>query len=182
MFIRPCYRTKDGKRHAYWALVESVRTQRGPRQRVVAYLGQLDEAGRLGVAQAASGTTDHQGRFGRSVQPRWMTVDVDRIDVQRCVPFGGAWLGLELMRRLGLGQFMERTIPPGQEHIPWPTMVTVLILSRLTDPSSELHIAEHSYRDSAMADLLGVAAEQVNDDRRYRALDALLPHKGALEV
>ncbi len=37
MFIRPCYRNKDGKRHAYWALVESYRTQRGPRQRVVAY-------------------------------------------------------------------------------------------------------------------------------------------------
>ncbi len=61
-------------------------------------------------------------------------------------------------------------------------MATVLILSRLTDPSSELHIAEHSYRDSAMADLLGVPAEQINDDRLYRALDALLPHKGELEV
>ena len=45
MFIRPCYRKKNGKRHAYWALVESYRTERGPRQRVVAYLGQLDEKG-----------------------------------------------------------------------------------------------------------------------------------------
>ena len=48
MFIRPCYRKKDGRRHAYWALVESYRTERGPRQRTVAYLGQLDEADRLG--------------------------------------------------------------------------------------------------------------------------------------
>ena len=32
MFIRPCYRKKNGKRHAYWALVESYRTERGPRQ------------------------------------------------------------------------------------------------------------------------------------------------------
>jgi hypothetical protein len=38
MFIRPCYRGKNGKRHAYWALMESYRTERGPRQRVVAYL------------------------------------------------------------------------------------------------------------------------------------------------
>jgi hypothetical protein len=36
-------------------LVESVRTARGPRQQVVAYLGKLDEAGRLGAALAASG-------------------------------------------------------------------------------------------------------------------------------
>ena len=47
MFLRPCYRRKNGKRHAYWALCESYRTERGPRQRMVAYVGQLDEQGRL---------------------------------------------------------------------------------------------------------------------------------------
>jgi len=36
-------------------LVESYRTDRGPRQRTVAYLGQLDEAGRVGVHRAAKG-------------------------------------------------------------------------------------------------------------------------------
>ncbi len=56
MFIRPCYREKNGKRHAYWALVESYRTRRGPRQRVVAYLGQLDKKGRLGLKEAAQGS------------------------------------------------------------------------------------------------------------------------------
>jgi len=182
MFIRPCYRSKDGKRHAYWAVVESVRTERGPRQRVVSYLGQLDEAGRLGVALAASGAKEHQAQLADTIQPRWVTIDVDRIAVARCVPFGGVWLGLELMRRLGLGAWLERRIPRGVEQVPWPTMVTVLILSRLCHPSSELHIAEHDYPDSALADLLGVPAEQVNDDRLYRALDALLPHKRALEV
>ena len=53
MYLRRCYRQKEGKRHAYWALVESYRTARGPRQRVVAYLGELDEQGRLGVARTA---------------------------------------------------------------------------------------------------------------------------------
>lgn len=37
----------------YWALVESHRTATGPRQRVVPWLGKLDEAGGLGVKQAA---------------------------------------------------------------------------------------------------------------------------------
>jgi len=37
MYVRRCYREKNGKRHAYWALVESYRTARGPRQRVVTY-------------------------------------------------------------------------------------------------------------------------------------------------
>jgi len=53
MFIRQCLRLVKGKRQPYWALVESYRTARGPRQRVVAWLGKLDEAGRLGVQQAA---------------------------------------------------------------------------------------------------------------------------------
>ena len=55
MFIRPCYRRKNGKNHAYWALVESYRTERGPRQRVVSYLGQLRESERFGIQQAANG-------------------------------------------------------------------------------------------------------------------------------
>jgi hypothetical protein len=44
---------KDGKPYHYWALVESYRTARGPRHRTVAYLGEMDKAGRLGVQQAA---------------------------------------------------------------------------------------------------------------------------------
>ena len=60
-------------------------------------------------------------------------------------------------------------------------MAQVLVLSRLCEPSSELHIAEHSYEQSALVDVLGVPADKVNDDRLYRALDQLLPHKEALE-
>ena len=35
---------------------------------------------------------------------------------------------------------------------------------------------------AALDDLLGVPAERINDDRLYRALDRLLPHKQALET
>ena len=37
MFLRRYDRRKDGKVHSYWALVESYRTGKGSRQRVVAY-------------------------------------------------------------------------------------------------------------------------------------------------
>jgi transposase len=60
-------------------------------------------------------------------------------------------------------------------------MATVLVVARLCEPSSELHIAEAWYRHTALEDLIGLPAGQVNDDRLYRALDRLLPHKGALE-
>ncbi len=42
MFLRPYKRVKDGKEHIYYALVESERTSDGPRQRTVAYLGELN--------------------------------------------------------------------------------------------------------------------------------------------
>jgi hypothetical protein len=183
MFIRPCYRKKNGKRHAYWALVESVRTKRGPRQRVVAYLGQLDEKGRLGVQQAAEQKPrDRQGGLFEELQPEWVEVDASRVRVENSRAFGGPWLGLELVERIGLKAFLERTIPRGREEVQWSVMAWVLVLSRLCEPSSELHIAEHFYRSSALCDLLGVPPEKVNDDRLYRALDALLPQKEALEV
>ena len=41
MFLRRFQRRKNGKGHTYWALVESYRTAKGSRQRVIAYLGEL---------------------------------------------------------------------------------------------------------------------------------------------
>jgi transposase len=183
MFIRPCYRTKNGKRHAYWALTESYRTDRGPRQRVLAYLGQLDEPQRLGVKEAAEGKLSvRQKRLFDDVRPQWVEVDVKRVRVENRRDFGGPWLGLELVDRLGLKDFFHRTIAGGREDVSWSVMALVLVLCRLCDPSSELHIAEHFYAHSALADLLGIPPEKINENRLYRALDALLPHKEALEV
>jgi len=82
---------------------------------------------------------------------------------------------------LKLDEFLREQLPTGKEDIPWAVMAQVLVLSRLCHPSSELNIAEHYFEQTAMADLLGVPAEKVNDDRLYRALDQLLPHKPALE-
>ena len=186
MFIRPCYRSKNGKRHAYWSLVESYRTARGSRQRTIAYLGQLEERKRRGVRCAAEEKAESGQRslFGSSVETsaEWAEVDTKKIRVENQRNFGGPWLGLELARRVGLDSFLRETMEPGREAVPWPLMALVLVLSRLNEPSSELRIAEHLYGSTAMPDLLGVPVEAVNDDRLYRALDELLPHKDALEV
>ena len=44
MFLRPNRRSKDGKDHTYWSLVETVRTPDGPRQRTLCYLGELNSS------------------------------------------------------------------------------------------------------------------------------------------
>jgi transposase len=186
VYLRRCYRTKDGKRHAYWALVKSVRTAKGPRQQIVACLGDLDEAGRLGVRQAAheckraGGSAGQLELFDKS-QPRYVEVDLSGVTVEGAAKFGGPWLALQLIGKLGLKAELDRLMPAGREEVPWSVMSLVLMICRLCDPSSELRIAEHLYERSAMPDLLGVAAEKINDDRLYRALDELLPHKADLE-
>ena len=165
--------------------MQSVRTAKGPRQRVVAYLGDLDESGRLGVQRAAEGVdaSAQQGLFDPpgGTPPRYVEVDVSRVTVEGTRRFGGPWIAMQLISKLGLRAELERLMPAGREDVPWPLMSLVLVICRLCDPSSELRIAEHLYEQSAMADLLGVGADKINDDRLYRALDELLPHKADLE-
>src|SRR3990172_7649558 len=103
MFLRPHFRRRDGQREAYWALVESYRTERGPRQRTGAYLGLMDEAGRLGVEQAADPQrpSPHPQLFLEDKpEPRFVESDVTRVRVENCRQFGGPWLALELVPAL----------------------------------------------------------------------------------
>jgi transposase len=194
MFVRPCYRHKDGKRHAYWALVESYRTERGPRQRIVAYLGQLDEKGCLGVQEAAAPQAPSDERQQHlsfadetshdetaDARPRWVTVNASAVRVENCVQFGGPWLALQLIKKIGLDDFL-RHLPASQTDVRWPSIALILIVCRLCEPSSELKIAEHFYRATALEQLMGVPAAKIYHTRLYRALDHLLVHKESLEL
>jgi hypothetical protein len=150
MYIRKTTRIKDGKSHDYWALVESYRTPKGPRQHTVAWLGELDESGRLGIEKYTKRNTETQQElFKTSPEPEWVEVNVNGIRVENIKDFGGPWLCLEIIRKLQLDQFFEKHIPKGREHIPWSIMVLVLVICRLCDPSSELHIAEHLFEETA---------------------------------
>jgi transposase len=182
MYLRKTIREKDGKRHKYWALVESYRSERGPRQRVVAWLGELNEEGRLGVENAAKGSHSFQGNlFERKTAPEWVEVNVQGVRVENIRDFGGPWLCLELIYRMGLDRFFSEHIPRGREIVPWSSMALVLVICRLCHPSSELHIAEHFFEQTALADLLGIPCKRMTEDRLYYALDKVLPHKEALE-
>ncbi len=193
MFIRQCVRRVKGERQCYWALVESYRSARGPRQRVVAWLGKLDAAGRLGVQQAAESSEREDGSAGGrqptlfddgefTPEPRWVEVNSTAVRVENCRQFGGPWLALELIRRLQLDTFLQRVIVSGQERVPWSLSALILVIARLLEPSSELHIAEQWYPKTALAELLGVPVERVDDNRLYRTLDELLPHQEDLQV
>lgn len=187
MFLRSHTRKKNDTVYEYWTLEESVRTADGPRQRTVATLGKLpglDEEARVGwehIGDVLEGHLRPADLLRREPEPPvWAWVDTSRARVERLRRFGEVYLGLALWRRLKLDAFFDEAMPQGREAIGWGTMACILALARFCAPSSELQIADFWYGKTALDDVLGVAPEQVNEDRLYRALDALLPHKEKL--
>ena len=183
MYLKRCGTSKSKNEHLYWELVESYRTERGPRQRVVAYLGDIGQAKCIGVKKTAEERTGYwQSRlFDEEGDPEWVEVDLKKIRVEKVRDFGGYWLGLQILDKLELVSFLERIIPHGREEINWSIMSLVLVLMRLCEPSSELRIVEDLWERSPLSDLLGIPSDKLNDDRLYRSLDSLLPHKTAME-
>ena len=107
MFLKRLERRKNGKGHTYWALVESIRTVRGSRHRVVAYLGELKKSEKNGWAQLGR-------RLDRKARPQPALFDPPRYDeppddepvlvklkgirLERLREFGDVWLALGLWR------------------------------------------------------------------------------------
>jgi transposase len=184
MYLRHTTRRKDGKVHRYWRLVRSVRVGGKVVQHTVAQLGELDAAGRAQarvLARTITGDREQPDLFTPAEAEPAVPVRLGRIRLERGRTFGDVWLGWTLWRALRLDEVLARLLPEGREAVPWATMAAVLVLARLCEPSSELHIAEDWYRRTALEDLLVLPAARVNDDRLYRALDQLLAHKTALE-
>jgi hypothetical protein len=190
MYLRPCIRKKNGKPHTYWALVESYRTARGSRQRLVAYVGDLKKSEQSGWVQLGR-RLEGQARPPRSLfdPPSYedpgdtesMEVQLRGVRLERLRDFGDVWLALGLWRLLGLDTLLGAKMPDGRAEVPWATVAAILTLARFCAACSELHIEDHWYARTALEDLLGVPAEKVHTDRLYAGLDRLLEHKESLE-
>ena len=185
VYLRHSTVRKDGKTHRYWRLVRSIRRNGKVVQETVAQLGELDAEGRLraeALARRITGRADQYELFEQRPGPeRTISVCLDRVRLERVRRFGDVWLSWTLWRALGLDRLCAELMPVGREEVPWPMVAAVLVMARLCEPSSELHIAEDFYRTTALEDMLDLPSEQINDDRLYRALDRLLPHKRAIE-
>jgi len=185
VYLRHTTRFKDGKSHTYWRLVRSVRCGAKVVQETVAQLGELTAQGRAkakALARSITGRADDERQgdlFEVALAPA--AVRLDRVRVERGRTFGNVWLAWELWRALKFDELLAELLPAGREKIAWSRTAAILVIARLCEPSSELHIAEDWYRRTALEDLIGVPTEQVYDERLYRALDRLLPHKEAIE-
>jgi hypothetical protein len=137
MFLKRLQRRKNGKGHTYWALVESIRTAKGSRHRVVAYLGELKKSEKNGWAQLCrrlNGRARPQPslfdppHYDDPTDDEPVLVKLKSIRLQRLRDFGDVWLALGLWRLLGLdhlspvsvshpASYTSRT--PGTVARPW---------------------------------------------------------------
>ena len=185
MYLRRINKKSRGEEYEYWALVESVRTERGPRQRVVATIGKLPGLDEEELTGWEAVRCELDGRellkgtlFEKSPEvPKWATVNTRKISVERIRRFGDVYMGLLLWRKLKLDEIFTKIQPRGREKIDWPTMYCISTLARFCEPSSELAISESWYEKSVLEDLVGVNVGQVNESRLYRTLDRILPQK-----
>src|SRR5438128_4025545 len=152
MFLRSHGRTKDGKDHNYWSLVETVRTPNGPRQRTLCYLGELNSSAQARWLKTIE-VFNEQGEarqlklFPSQVEPppddpQVARVLLDKVRLERTRQFGSCWLGLQLWKRLELDRFFEQVLDEQVADVPWSRVAAVLAINRLCAPGSELAIEE----------------------------------------
>jgi hypothetical protein len=109
MFLRSNHRSKDGKEHTYWSLVESVCAPDGPRQRTLCHLGELngsDQARWLPTIEVFNeqGESRQLKLFPSHVESPADDAQVDRVllsqvRLERTRQFGACYLGLVIMER-----------------------------------------------------------------------------------
>lgn len=186
MYLRHTTVRRRGRTLVYWHLVRSVRHGRRVRQEIVATLGRLDARGLNKARKLADWIT------GKRCEPSLFEptdldddaaarIDLKKLHVERARRFGDVFLGLTLWRSLKLDELFDAVLPEGREDVRWSILASIHVILRLCSPSSDLAIAEDLYRKTALEDLLGVPAEKINDDRVYRTLDRMLPHKAMVE-
>jgi transposase len=192
VFLRCYRRTVAGKKLTYYAIVESVRTPEGPRQRVVAHLGELNHDQerrwqRTLVCHNRQGAALAVRLFPEDSDPGLADdADVVRIRLSKvgwtnARNFGDVYLARWLWRYLKLDDIVDRHLPCGKHTERPADIVAIEVINRLCAPCSEFALAEHWYGATGLEDLLGIADEAVTKDRLYRTLDDLRLVKETIE-
>jgi hypothetical protein len=201
MYIRKSTRSYKGRTYTNYVLVESVQTPKGPRQKAVCSLGDLSPRPReewlsltrkIGDAplgqerlvdqgDAEVATIVRQVRERRELLParsaKLITVDPSRVTTEQHREAGPVHVGYQFWQRLTLDRILyDCGLPESVRQL-----ACAMVLNRLIAPASE-HAMLEWMRRTALVDILDVDFEGVDDDRLYRLLDRLYPHRATIEA
>jgi hypothetical protein len=126
-----------------------MRSKRGLRQRIVAYLGELAASELSGWAQLGRSLSGKQRpqpslfdppHYDEAANDEPVLVNLNGIRLERLRDFGDVWMALGLWRLLGLHSLLQSLAGSGREEVPWSVVAAILTIARFCKPSSELHI------------------------------------------
>jgi transposase len=210
MYIRKSIRTYKGKSYTNYVLVESVATPKGPRQKTICALGDLSPRPReewlelarkiedalvgqdnlLGsddgeVAEIVGRVRARQTRtqaepsvsLPRTRGVALIKVDPSRVTTEQHREAGPVHVGYQFWQRLGLDQILRDC---GLSAVVC-RLACVMTLNRLIAPASE-HAMPAWIRRTALADILGVSFDALEEDPLYEVLDKLHPHRATIET
>lgn len=209
MFIREITKKNPGspKNFVYHRLMESVRTPRGPRQRILLNLGRLDlprsdwkslanriEEILLGQESFfipgphIESLAQHYAQLLRrkemeSLPPPekqeadWQTVDLSSLSQSECRTIGGEAVGHAFWERLGFPRILSE-LGFSQEEIDKAALLTI---GRLLHPASERRTALWGKKISGLGELLGADFEHLGNNALYRVSDRLVECRDEIE-
>lgn len=207
MFIREITKRNPGygKTFTYHRLMESVRTPKGPRQRVLLNLGRLElpstewktlanrieeilyaQASFLPPPPHIESLAQHYAQLLRQKEMQsiptpqeadWETVDLNSLSQGEFRTVGGEAVAHEAFKRLGLPQTLAQ-LGLNEEQI---HQAALLIIGRLLHPSSERETALWGKEISALDELLGADFRHLSNNALYRLCDELVKHRDRIE-
>jgi len=201
MYVRKSTRKYKGKTYTNYLLVESVHTPKGPRQRSICSLGNLAPApaeqwlalahrlesalqGQLSLDSSDPKLQKLLEKARRGIRRKavrvdsdtLVTVDTDRIELEKSREAGTVHVGHQMWERLGLDGILRGAGMTEQAC----RLSEAMTLNRLIAPSSE-HAMPEWIRRTAMGDILGADFSKLDDNKLYRNLDKLHPNRERIE-
>ncbi len=207
MFIRKVSKSNKNSSKVYESLhlVESVRTDKGPRQRLLLDLGEIDipqeqykelancieellygqqnlwpsDPEILDYAQEAVGRIRKKNAEvlpEEQQEPVFQQVDVNSIEASEARSIGPEYVCHSTYEDLKIGETLARSgLSPNALKL-----IEALVVGRLVTPGSERHTWDWMHRRSGLFELTGQPL-RVSLSSLYRAGDALLKQKSSLE-
>jgi len=138
MYLRRINVKKSGKDHYYWALVESYRTEKGSRQRIVGYIGDMAKKARARGTISALERCDsvQQDFLSPEELPEFADVLPRKTRTERQRQFGGVWLGNKLFEKLELGRYFTECLAREKEAVDWLDIISKRGLRNSNAPAS----------------------------------------------
>lgn len=200
MYIRKTVKkTSAGKEYINYLLVESVATPKGPRQKIICSLGNLQPRPRADwealvrkVQEALSGQRAFEGADpeaqaiaerirsrqagGPAEDVEVISVRTDLVSTEQVRIAGPLHVGRHFYGRLGVDEVLSQCGLGERSR----RLTQLLVINRLVYPCSELAMVSWAPR-TALVDWLGPELGRVHESSLYRQLDRLHPERERIE-